>query len=314
MYHIIVNPASKSGKGAKYFKLLEQYLNNNQVPYTVSFSKRIGHVTELVRDLTKNLDNSSNSISIIIVGGDGTLNESLQGICNFDKVRLSYIPTGSGNDFARDLQLPKDPVENLKHILKNPQETLIDLGKVSYQVAEGHSESRYFVVSCGLGFDAAVCEAVYHSPFKKVLNRIGLGKTIYLLKALQLLIKNEPTKGTLTLEDSKKTLLFDDIFLAAGMNHKFEGGGFMFAPHANNSDGYLDICLANNISKWKVLQVLPKAFHGNHTKYKEIYSQQCSCYTLHTETALCLQTDGEIPAYTDSLTVSCVPKLLHFYN
>lgn len=313
MYHIIVNPASKSGKGAKCWKILEKYLIQNEIPYNACFSEKIGHVTSMMRNLTKNLDSNSAPMSIIIVGGDGTLNESLQGICNFEKVQLSYIPTGSGNDFARDLQLPKDPVENLKHIVQSPSDTFMDLGKATYSIGNGQLESRYFAVSCGLGFDAAVCEAVYHSPFKKVLNRIGLGKTIYLLKALQLLIANEPTKGTLTLEDSDTAISFDDIFLAAGMNHRYEGGGFMFAPHANDHDGYIDICLANNISKCKVLQVLPKAFNGTHTKYKEIYSNRSKCYTLRTESSLCLQTDGEIPAYTNFLTVSCIPGLLHFY-
>ena len=312
MYHIIVNPISRSGRGLENWNIVEKYLNSHNVPYHVYISQRMGHITEIAREITRTLDNDSEPVHIIIIGGDGSINETLQGICNFDKVRLSYIPTGSGNDFARDLNMPSDPLENLERILNSPREKQMDIGKATYDIGNHKSESRYFAVSCGLGFDAAVCEAVLHSPAKAVLNKLGLGKLIYLVQALRLLIATEPVHGTLTLEDRNETKEFSNILFAAAMNHRYEGGGFMFAPGADDSDGYLNLCLIDNIPKMKVIRVLPTAFKGNHIRYKEVHSYCTRCYTLHTDVPMWLQADGEIPARTSTVTISCIPKLLHF--
>lgn len=313
MYHIIINPVSCSGRGKKYWKRMEDYLINNKIPYQAHISQKRGQVVEIMRNLSRTLDRNSKSIFVIIVGGDGTLNESIQGICNFEKVILSYIPTGSGNDFARDFRMSKDPVENLIHIIHSSSEKLIDIAKASYDIGSNKIESRYFIVSCGFGYDAAVCEASLHSKAKKILNRIHLGKLIYLLHALRLLASAEPNKCNLTIEDTKETISFYDMLFIAGMNHKYEGGGFMFAPNALNNDGYIDICLVDHVSKGKVLRVLPKAFKGKHIHYKGVYSYQTKCYSIQAESPLWLQTDGEILAMTKTLTVSCIPRILHFY-
>ena len=313
MYQMIINPASCSGRGRQYWESLEKYLCQHRIPYTAHFSEKMGHITRITRDLTRKLDGDSQPLHIIVVGGDGSLNEALQGICNFQKVRFSYIPTGSGNDFARALNMAKDPVENLERILYSGSERAMDIGKATYDIGGGRFESRYFAVSCGLGFDAAVCEAVFHSSVKRLLNRIGLGKLIYLLHSLRLLACEEPVLATLTLEDLGQSADFNHLLFATGMNHKYEGGGFMFSPNANSADGFVDICLVADISRLKILRVLPTAFKGTHLKYKGVYAFHTKCYTITTKAPLWLQTDGEVLARTQALTVSCIPQLLHFY-
>ena len=118
MSYIIVNPASKSGKGAKIWSMLEPVLIQKEIEYKVFFSKDVGQVTKLVRDLSTSLlnDTSDLILKLIILGGDGTLNEALQGITDFNHVQIGYIPTGSSNDLARDLLLPTDPVNILENI------------------------------------------------------------------------------------------------------------------------------------------------------------------------------------------------------
>lgn len=313
MYYFIVNPASRSGRGKQNWNIIEDYLCKNRVPYSAHLSKHLGDITNLTRRITRKLDGNSDIMHIIIVGGDGSLNEAVQGICNYDRVRLSYIPTGSGNDFARDLNMSNDPIENLERILKSPQERLMDIGKATYDIGNQKMESRYFAVSCGFGFDAAVCEAVLHSPAKKILNKIGLGKLIYLIQALKLLIHIEPIKATLTFEDSFKSLHFKKILFAAAMNHRYEGGGFMFAPAADDRDGYLDLCLVDSVPLFRILRVLPTAFKGNHIYHKGVYSYRTKSYSIQTNTPMWLQTDGEILALTKNVTISCVPGILHFY-
>ena len=101
-------------------------------------------------------------VYLLVVGGDGTINEVLNGITDFDKVRFGVIPTGSGNDFGRNLKLPKTPKESLREIcacIRKDQrgEALyrIDLGQVSW---EGCEKPRIFGISSGLGLDALVCK------------------------------------------------------------------------------------------------------------------------------------------------------------
>lgn len=200
MYYIIVNPASKSGKGLKIWSQIEPVLIEKKIKYKLFFSKGIGHVSRLVRKLSDSLVNNDpdSIIKLIILGGDGTLNEALQGISDFNRVHLGYIPTGSSNDLARDLHLPKDPVKVLTSILSCRLPSALDLGRLTYdsysnELSRQHSNeeavSRLFAVSCGIGFDAAVCEEALASKFKNILNKIGLGKLTYLTIALKQLIK-----------------------------------------------------------------------------------------------------------------------------
>ena len=202
MYYVIVNPASKSGQGCAIWNRLRQIFEEREIPYNVLFTKGTGHVTRAVAKLTAPDDSGRKKlpIKLIILGGDGTMNEALQGIHDFSKVLLGYIPTGSSNDLARDLQLPKDPAVILQTILEGKYVRSMDLGLLTYtDVSEESampgdihaSSQRFFAVSSGIGFDAAVCEEANSSRFKKLLNKLKLGKLTYLAVALRQLIKSK---------------------------------------------------------------------------------------------------------------------------
>ncbi len=320
MYYIIVNPASKSGRGAKIWGMLESVLNEREIEYKVFFSKEAGHVIKLVRDLSASLlkCDSDSVLKLIVLGGDGTLNETLQGISDFSRVQVGYIPTGSSNDMARDLQLDKNPLNILDNILACEQVTLMDLGCLIYErtsdnLSRQHDDElslkRYFAVSSGIGFDAAVCEEVLTSKFKKVLNKLGLGKLIYLVIALKQLIMAKKITCTLTLDD-KETIHMPKFLFVASMIHQYEGGGFKFCPGASSQDGILDICSAGNISKGKILIALPSAFKGNHFRYKGIEHYTASKIHLETSAPLWVHTDGEVMMQSNSITVYCEKQKL----
>lgn len=315
MFYIIVNPASKSGRGAKIWSMLEPVLAEKGITYKVFFSKEAGHVIKLVRDLSASLLSSeaSNMLKLIILGGDGTLNEAIQGISDFSRVQLGYIPTGSSNDMARDLQLPKNPITILENILTCNHVTLMDLGCLTYETASEHlsrqhddelSLKRYFAVSSGIGFDAAVCEEALSSKFKNALNKIGLGKLTYLMIALKQLIMAKKITCTLTLDD-KETIFMPKFLFVASMIHQFEGGGFKFCPGANSRDGIIDICAAGSISKGMVLVALPSAFKGQHFRYKGLSRYAASKIHLETSAPLWVHTDGEVTMQSSSITITC---------
>lgn len=315
MYHIIINPASRSGRGQEYWDLTEPWLKEHDIPYTAYRSTHSGHIAEIAGDITKDLNDSSDVVSIIVLGGDGTVNEALQGITRFDKVRLGYIPTGSSNDFARDLGISKNPVEALEHMINTPRTQRMDIGCVEYRdcrLDDPEVKKHYFAVSCGLGYDAAICEEAIHSKIKLILNRLGLGKLTYLIIALKQLACAKPISASLTL-NGRNTLHLHNLLFLAGMNHQFEGGGFMFAPGADDHDGILDLCCVANVSKLKVLCVLPTAYKGKHFRFKGVDSFHTDAYTLKVSSPMWLHTDGEVPAFTDEISVSCMHKVLQFF-
>ncbi|MCR4787356.1 MAG: diacylglycerol kinase family lipid kinase [Lachnospiraceae bacterium] len=322
MYHIIVNPASKTGKGKLLWADIEPVLIDKGVDFKVYFSKRPGHVIELVKNITGlGLAGSPDSIiDLIVLGGDGTLNEALQGVADFDRVRIGYIPTGSSNDLARDLKLSADPIKCLNNILSCKEPSKMDIGCIEYinapgelsrdhKKAENIETKRFFDVSMGIGYDAAVCEEALTSSMKKALNRIGLGKLIYLCIALKQLIKTKTVDVTMVLDDDKKIELKGFLF-ATCMIHQYEGGGFMFCPGADYTDGVLDICAASGVSKLRVLFGLPKALKGKHFGIKGIERYSASKVSIVSSSPCWIHTDGEVKMKNDSIVITCKKQAL----
>lgn len=299
MYHIIVNPASRSGKGLKIWQeQIEPTLKKEKVPYAVHFSKEKGGVTEIVSELCSD---RSTSLTLIILGGDGTMNEAVQAVPADASVTIGYIPTGSSNDLARDLGIPKKPAAALELILHTGRPRSMDLGVLTYP----DGESRRFCVSCGMGYDAAVCEETQRSRIKTVLNRLGLGKLTYLGIALKQLLATKAISGRLTLNDEESIDIGTMLFVT-GMIHRFEGGGFMFCPKADDSDGFLDLCAVGNLSKLLVLFALPTAFSGKHYRFRGITPYRAECFTLEADIPLWIHTDGEVSRRADRISVSCL--------
>lgn len=299
MYHIIVNPASRSGRGIKIWKEeVEPALNRSGVEFIPHFSKKAGDVAKLVEEVLETAKEPK--VSLIILGGDGTMNEALIGIKDPSRVVLGYIPTGSSNDLARDLQIPTEPTAALDLILHTGAPKLQDLGTVTYE----DGTKRNFFVSSGIGYDAAICEEALHSKMKDALNRLSLGKLTYLGIALKQLLATEAISGKLTL-DGGKTIDVGNILFTACMIHRFEGGGFMFCPKADPSDGRLDLCVVGDLPKGKVLLALPSALKGNHYRFKGISAYSAKEITIETSSPLWVHTDGEVTRKSSKIQVSC---------
>ena len=302
MYYFIVNPKSSSGNGRKKWDLVANALKNRNVDYKVYFTRQEGHAVFLSRKICTH----HNDITLVAVGGDGTANEVLNGIADTTQITFGYIPTGSSNDLARALKIPSDPLAALEIIL-NPKQ-LIDM---NIGCLASPDDRMSFAVSCGIGFDAAVCHEALHSRIKPFLNKIKLGKLTYLGIALKQLLLLKPSAMEVIL-DGNETYHYEDVYFITVMNQIYEGGGFMFCPDAKPDDGYLDICVVEQMSKLRALSLLPTAFHGNHVRAKGVHILRCRQVQIKAPHPLPVHADGELFDYQEELTVQLAKQTLSF--
>ena len=296
MYYFIVNPNSRSGAGRVIWGLLYARLIQKKVEFKFFFTQYVGHAKKLTARICQEASADS-PVTLVAVGGDGTISEVLTGLTNPEHILFGFVPTGSGNDFCRSMHLPTDPVEALNSILEKKRVVRMDLPRMM----TGNRGCR-FGISAGIGYDAAVCQEVAASPAKKILNRFGLGKLIYLLVALKQLLFITPTPMILTLDGNRK-YQFSKVYFCAVMNQKYEGGGFKFCPQAKPGDGILDVIVVEGISKLKLLLCLPTAFFGRHTRFKGIHILRCRRININSSVPLAVHRDGESGGIRDNFTV-----------
>ena len=308
MYQIIVNPNCGSGQGKKKWLELKRLLDINKMTYIV-------HTTESGKDVirhTKKITdkgiyaNNATTNNILLLGGDGTMNNCINGIDDLEHTTVTYLPSGTSNDFSRALHISTDPAKAVMSLGPKGHTHRIDLGNAIYG-----TKKRRFAVSGGIGYDASVCHEVLNSPIKPYFNRIGLGKLIYGAIALKQFIFLRPCGCEIYLDD-KEPIRFDTFLLAAFMNLKYEGGGFPFAPDANPDDGLLDICLVGNLSKLFVPFVLPFVFFGKHYGKPGVHHYRAKKIRIVTDRPLYAHTDGEIIGRQNDVTFTCGTEKLFY--
>lgn len=300
MYTFIVNPHSRSGEGAKTWKEVHSILKEQAIPFEVYFTHYQRHATSIMRTLTSDSVNRT----VIILGGDGTINEAINGIEDFNHLTLGYIPTGSGNDFARGYSLPANPREALHYIVHAPHIRLMDIGELSYK-----NKKRRFAVSCGIGYDAGICHEAVVSKLKPVLNHFHLGKLTYALIAIRQLLFLTPYECTVIL-NNEETHHFSHCYFVSAMNHRYEGGGVQFGPHANPEDHLLSICAIADVPKWKLLFLLAAALFGKHTHFKGSYLYNCKQISIQYAGAMPVHTDGEPVFLQKNISATCISERL----
>lgn len=301
MYHFIINPHSRTGKARFLWEQLKEELKHRNVEYKEYFTERPGHATTFAKQICEENQGIKN---IIIVGGDGTANEVINGIVSYKEVVLGYIPTGSSNDLARGLQLPKTPQKALEHILNPKRFQSIDHGIITYL---DNNTSHKFAVSCGIGYDASVCKEALRSKAKKTLNKIGLGKLTYLYIGIKQIFQNIPTDAEIII-NGKKSITVKNVIFIASMIHKYEGGGLLMAPTAKSNDRKLTVCIVSNISKLKILFLMPTLFFGKHTLSKAVQLFDCDTLEIKTKNPSIVHTDGEFGDYHKHMRLSCTKE------
>lgn len=283
MHHFIVNPHSRSGQGSSIWNTVEDELKKENIEYKVHFTARRRHATRIAEEITRDGQNHT----LIVLGGDGTVNEVINGIVYLDKCTLGYVPTGSSNDFSRGLEIPSDIKKAVRMALHSDHTKAIDIGAIHYK-----NKKRRFAVSTGIGYDAAICHTVCISKLKVLLNKIKLGKLAYVGVSLDRLYHCRPA-GMRILLDSGKELHYDKAYFAAAMNLPYEGGGCKFCPDAVCDDGLLDLIVIADIPKYRALAILPVVFSGGHTHRKGVHIVKCREAQICSDKPLPIHTDGE---------------------
>ncbi len=285
MYYFIINPKAQSGRGAAVWKKIRRVLKKKHIAYEVLFTEKTGHASELVRKAAQKGDENK---TVVVMGGDGTISEAMDGLWDRPDVTFAYIPIGSGNDFARTLGISSSWRKALKGILNKEHEIMLHPGRL-----EINGEVHHFGGSMGIGFDAAVCYDVENLRFKSVFNRLGLGRFTYLGIALKLLITSlcDPMKIRL---DGKDVHSFSKVLFLCALKGKYEGGGFMFTPQARMDDPYLHICVAHGIPVLKRFFLLPKCLKGKHVGSPGVSIYRCRKIEILSSRPKFLHVDGEL--------------------
>lgn len=316
MFHFIVNPAGASGRTGRIFRKLEEEIRHTGAEYQVHYSTRVFGIEKICRDLTERYENPD----LVIVGGDGTMNEAVNGISDISAVRVGYIPAGSGNDLGKSIGLPADRSALLHTILEGQTRRRMDVGQTEfftvYDLIPGSPEAfrqgtpviRRFNVSSGIGFDAHICQKAEASPLKKTLNRIYLGKLIYLSVAANVIMTEKKVPFEIITDSG--TRQYPDCLFAVAMNQPYEGGGFRFCPQADDHDGKLSVCTADHVRQVDFFRIFPYAYSGNHLKFEGIEAFDTETMEIRTAVPLWVHTDGETACCSDHVRMSIMKQQL----
>lgn len=302
MIEFIVNPVSRGTKGAELWSDMEKELADAGL--TEGKDYRLHQTTKEERAdviAARICGRGSKPLLLAVLGGDGTLNEVVNGIPENAVVNLVYIPTGTGVDFARSMGIPSDVKLALKQLLHPGYYQKLDYGIL--KTDQGKTERR-FMVSGGIGYDAAVCHKLLYSKVRSILLKMHMTKVGYLLVGIDQVIRSKPMNGTLIIDGIHKISLENARFVSAHI-HPFEGGGFCFAPTADPADGKLELCVVNHCSRGKFFLALALSLFRKHMLLPGVSVRRCDTAEVCLTTKFPVHADGESAGVRQRVFFGC---------
>jgi YegS/Rv2252/BmrU family lipid kinase len=292
---VIINPAARGGKTAGQWPVISELLKQNDIPFDHAFTEGPGHGIDLAKEAV-----NAGYETIAVVGGDGTVNEVVNGIVDKDgkgRATLGIICTGTGRDCIRSLNIPYDFSKTCK-VLANRNCVDIDLGHVEY-ISNSRKSRRYYINTAGLGFDASVAERTRR--FKR------MGGTIPFLLAFATVFAAYKAKNiTLDIDGRIKQ---DRYLLIAINNGRYFGGGMKIAPDADPCDGLLDVVTIRDVHKLRLLYNFPRLYRGTHITHPRVDIYKARCVDVKTSEKMLLQLDGEVVGEAPA-SFSIIPSAL----
>ena len=300
---VIVNPQAGNGRTEKIWPNIESALEKSIGSFEVLQTTCRGDATDLSRRILK-----EDSARIVAVGGDGHLNEVLNGFIENDlpvnaESRLSFVMTGTGCDFQRSLGI-SGKWQAAVAKLKDAKVCKIDVGKVTYTAADKTQKIRYFDNIASFGLSGAVDHCLEHSRLRDYLG----GSPLFLWATIKTVFTHPNQSIRFRIDDGPEEEICSRLGLLA--NGRYFGGAMHAAPEAELDDGLLDLLMLKEISVAKFLWHLPKIYKGTHLKIPEIFFQKVRKFTAESSEQVILDIDGESPGYL-AATFEVLPKILN---
>ena len=309
-YCFFVNPAAGTGKEA------EQLVNDihdlmiemgQEFNYKVVITKGTDDGIKRARDLARDLNGEE--AKFFVAGGDGSINEVLNGIFGYNNISIGVIPIGTGNDAVRNFPEAGDFLSLREQL--NGDTKKIDVLKYT-GVIEGKEQTRYCINMFNIGFDCNVVELTLKLKQKPMLS----GSLAYLMAIAGTVIKKKGT--SLTIKEGDKVIREGDMLLCAISNGSYCGGGIKSAPLALMDDGEFDVNIINDVSRIKFARLFPGFRRGEHAgnmpgieniiEMRRMKSVELIPYGFE-DLTICV--DGEIQT-TKGIKIEICPKSLSF--
>jgi len=280
---VIVNPNAGNGKGKKDWAKISDLLKNADLSFEVEFTERKGHAIKLTIEAI-----TSGFRKIITVGGDGTLNEVVNGVftnisCATTDIILASIPVGTGNDWGKMFGIPLDYEKAIK-IISDNKTLLHDIGTICFQNGS-EKNKRYFINIAGLGFESVV---VRKTNIQK--DKGHGGKLIYFFNLLTSLLSYNNTKAEITIDGE---ITHANVFSLNVGNGRYCGGGMRQTPRAIPTDGLLDVTIINGMGKFEIIRNLKILYNGRILQHPKIDGYKCKNIKVNSEAAMYAEADGE---------------------
>lgn len=302
MWKVIVNPTSGSGKAAKKITKIEAKLKAADIEHEIEFTKYQGHAIELSKVAVEN-----GFRQIIIVGGDGTNHEVMNGIMQqkavpSQEVTQCLIPVGTGNDWIRTHNLSRD-IDTIIQNIKTGKTKLQDIGKATFQTSEGQGE-RYFLNVAGLAYDAFIAEKMNDNP-KLVSNKL-----VYFYLILRCLFQYKPQNTRITFNNQIVESQYYTINIGIC---KYSGGGMQLVPHAIPDDGLFALTTVGSMPILGVIVSTPFLYGGRIHKHPRAFVTQTKSIKIESldDEPILLELDGEYLGVSP-VELEIIPKALRF--
>ncbi len=272
----LVNPASGGGATGRRWPELQRRARALGLEGEALLSERPGHLSELAAR------ESADGALLVVVGGDGTLNEVVNGAAG-SGAEIAVIPAGTGRDFGRTYGIPRRFDDAVRVALDGSPRT-IDLGRAVYALPGGGEGSRLFANAGSVGMSGAVAARANSSS-----KRLGGRVTFYYALVAEFL-RWHNSELSVAFEGGERRALMHDVIVANG---NYLGGGMKLAPDARPDDGLFDLVLVGDVSKLDFVTTSPKLYRGGHVGHPRIEIVRSPWVSVEAAAPVLLELDGE---------------------
>jgi YegS/Rv2252/BmrU family lipid kinase len=301
----VVNPRSANGRTQGLWPGYYQQLRQVGIQVDYALTSRSGGGTEITRTAL-----NEGYRRIIAVGGDGTVNEVLNGLIENDRliaddIELAVFEQGTGGDFARTIRTGKEKgLNSFIRMLKEPNIILSDIGRVDFLNFKAEEQTRYFLNASNVGVGA---EAVHRTNSRS--KAMG-SKLSYLTSTLVAVLSYK--SACISLEMDKDTFWEGNIWGLMVCNGQYIGGGMRIAPDARVDDGLFDLVVIKEMRLRRLFSCFPLLYKGKHIHLPEVQVFRCRELALYTPDSMLFETDGEILGVSPK-AYRIIPKCLKIW-